>query len=43
MIEKMSVYLVICLLLAWLRKGEESLKARVKVAFEDLNNVGTLA
>jgi fructose-bisphosphate aldolase class II len=28
---------------AWLRKGEESLKARVKVAFEDLNNVGTLA
>ena len=28
---------------AWLRKGEESFKARLKVAFEDLNNVGTLA
>ena len=28
---------------AWLRKGEESLKARVKVALENLNNVGTLA
>jgi fructose-bisphosphate aldolase, class II len=28
---------------AFLRKGEESLKARVKQAFEDLNNVGTLA
>jgi fructose-bisphosphate aldolase class II len=28
---------------AWLRKGEESLKARLKQAFEDLNNVNTLA
>ena len=28
---------------AWLRKGEESFKARLKQAFEDLNNVGTLA
>ena len=27
----------------WLRKGEESFKARLKQAFEDLNNVGTLA
>lgn len=26
----------------WLRKGEESFKARLKSAFEDLNNVGTL-
>jgi fructose-bisphosphate aldolase class II len=26
----------------WLRKGEESLKARLKQAFEDLNNVNTL-
>jgi fructose-bisphosphate aldolase class II len=28
---------------AWLRKGEESFKARLKQAFADLNNVGTLA
>jgi fructose-bisphosphate aldolase class II len=28
---------------AWLRKGEESFKARLKQAFSDLNNVGTLA
>ena len=28
---------------AWLRKGEESFKARLKQAFEDLSNVGTLA
>jgi fructose-bisphosphate aldolase, class II len=28
---------------AWLRKGEESFKARLKQAFEDLNNIGTLA
>jgi fructose-bisphosphate aldolase class II len=28
---------------AWLRKGEESFKARLKQAFTDLNNVGTLA
>lgn len=27
---------------AWLRKGEESFKARLKAAFEDLNNVNTL-
>jgi fructose-bisphosphate aldolase class II len=27
---------------AWLRKGEESFKARLKQAFSDLNNVGTL-
>lgn len=27
----------------WLRKGEESFKARLKQACEDLNNVGTLA
>lgn len=27
----------------WLRKGEESFKARLKQAFTDLNNVGTLA
>ncbi len=27
----------------WLRKGEESFKARLKQAFEDLNNIGTLA
>lgn len=27
----------------WLRKGEESFKARLKQAFEDLNNVNTLA
>ena len=27
---------------AWLRKGEESFKARLKQAFADLNNVGTL-
>ena len=27
----------------WLRKGEETFKARLKQAFEDLNNVGTLA
>ena len=27
---------------AWLRKGEESFKARLKQAFTDLNNVGTL-
>jgi len=26
----------------WLRKGEESFKARLKQAFEDLNNVNTL-
>jgi len=26
----------------WLRKGEETFKARLKQAFEDLNNVGTL-
>lgn len=26
----------------WLRKGEESFKARLKMAFEDLNNVNTL-
>jgi fructose-bisphosphate aldolase class II len=28
---------------AWLRKGEESFKARLIQAFKDLNNVGTLA
>ena len=28
---------------AWLRKGEESFKARLKQACEDLNNIGTLA
>jgi fructose-bisphosphate aldolase class II len=28
---------------AWLRKGEESFKARMKQAFTDLNNIGTLA
>jgi fructose-bisphosphate aldolase class II len=28
---------------AWLRKGEESFKARLKQAFTDLNNLGTLA
>ncbi|SDH98995.1 class II fructose-bisphosphate aldolase [Propionivibrio dicarboxylicus] len=28
---------------AWLRKGEESFKARLKQAFTDLNNIGTLA
>ncbi len=28
---------------AWLRKGEESFKERLKQAFADLNNVGTLA
>lgn len=28
---------------AFLRAGEETFKARLKVAFEDLNNVGTLA
>ena len=28
---------------AWLRKGEESFKARLKKACEDLNNIGTLA
>jgi fructose-bisphosphate aldolase class II len=28
---------------AWLRKGEESFKARLKQAFADLNNLGTLA
>lgn len=27
---------------AWLRKGEETFKARLKQAFEDLNNVNTL-
>lgn len=27
---------------AWLRKGEDSFKARLKKAFEDLNNVNTL-
>jgi fructose-bisphosphate aldolase class II len=27
---------------AWLRKGEESFKARLKQAFSDLNNIGTL-
>jgi len=27
----------------WLRKGEETLKARLKQAFEDLNNINTLA
>jgi fructose-bisphosphate aldolase class II len=27
---------------AWLRKGEESFKARLKQAFTDLNNIGTL-
>lgn len=27
---------------AWLRKGEESFKARLKQAFTDLNNLGTL-
>lgn len=27
----------------WLRKGQESFKARLKQAFEDLNNIGTLA
>ena len=26
----------------WLRKGEESLKARLNQAFSDLNNIGTL-
>ncbi len=28
---------------AWLREGEDSFKARLKQAFADLNNVGTLA
>ena len=28
---------------AWLRKGEESFKARLVQAFKDLNNIGTLA
>jgi len=28
---------------AWLRKGEESFKARLIQAFKDLNNIGTLA
>ena len=28
---------------AWLRKGEEAFRERLKKAFEDLNNVGTLA
>ncbi len=28
---------------AWLRKGEESFVARLKQAFEELNNIGTLA
>jgi fructose-bisphosphate aldolase class II len=27
---------------AWLRKGEEAVKARLKQAFTDLNNIGTL-
>ncbi|MDR3299395.1 MAG: class II fructose-bisphosphate aldolase [Candidatus Accumulibacter sp.] len=27
---------------AWLRKGEESFKARLRQAFSDLNNIGTL-
>ncbi len=27
----------------WLRKGEDAFRARLKQAFEDLNNVGTLA
>lgn len=27
----------------WLRKGEETLKARLKQAFEDLNNINTLS
>ena len=27
----------------WIRKGEESFKERLKKAFEDLNNVNTLA
>ncbi|MHC4897653.1 MAG: class II fructose-bisphosphate aldolase, partial [Planctomycetota bacterium] len=26
----------------WLRKAEESMKARLEQAFADLNNVGTL-
>ena len=26
----------------WLRKGEETFKARLKMAFEDLNNINTL-
>ena len=26
----------------WLRRGEESFKARLKQAFEDLNNINTL-
>ena len=28
---------------AWIRKGEETFKARLKQAFADLNNIGTLA
>lgn len=28
---------------SWLRKGEDSFKARLKEAFEDLNNINTLA
>jgi len=28
---------------AWMRKGEESFKARLKQVFADLNNIGTLA
>ncbi|HSN45942.1 MAG TPA: class II fructose-bisphosphate aldolase, partial [Casimicrobiaceae bacterium] len=28
---------------AWIRKGEEAFKARLKQAFADLNNLGTLA
>jgi fructose-bisphosphate aldolase class II len=28
---------------AWLRKGEDAFCARLKQAFADLNNVGTLA
>ena len=28
---------------AWLRTGEETFKARLKQAFADLNNLGTLA
>jgi len=28
---------------AWLRKGEDAFRARLKQAFTDLNNVGTLA
>ena len=27
---------------AWLRKGEDAFRARLKQAFADLNNIGTL-